>query len=192
MDVSAAGKKEAPDLDDYRSLVAGVFDDASRNSNVVREFENFGAGHARIVLEVMVQHAASSVCIYSHCFAREIYSARWFDSFLARVPQGQITLLVESKSVFDDERSILSTAKHLAHDSRVSIRYVPETGRAQHVALIDGKFARVERSKPETVERSTNPDFKASVALGTSSQLVSEALRLFNLVLARSIPLSVR
>ncbi|HEY1632073.1 MAG TPA: hypothetical protein VGF56_12225 [Rhizomicrobium sp.] len=148
------------DLNDYRSTVARLFDEASNSNLPVSSFDNYGASHAQIVLDEMVRRARASIKIYSRRLNSLVYNAAWFEAFLIRSREGRILFYVEEPDVFTSEGSILSRSEILRTNPRVQTYLVAPENRRAHLALIDDRIVRVETSQDH---------MKATVAVGPST-----------------------
>jgi len=166
-------------LEDYGIHVARVIDDAAREPTT-RAFDNFGAGHAKTVLRLLLRRATKTISVYAHQLDADVWDATWLRDFLMRSPNGSISILVENPGVLTDPRSALYEAYDLLNDQRVSISVVPEDCWAEHVAIMDDWLVRVETSQV---------DKTASVAAG-NSDLGRAARELFATLSPRSQPMS--
>jgi hypothetical protein len=176
---AAATETELP-VEEYGVHVARVLDDVIVRGTASRVFDNFGAGHAAIVLREILTRASKKISIYARRLDKKVWNAAWLRDFLAHSPAGIVDILVENEDVFSDVESALYQAYDLLMDPRVTVAVVPEEDRAEHMALADDWLVRVETS-PE--------DRTASVAAG-ETDLVVAARELFAILLRRSRPLA--
>lgn len=136
-----------PSLADYRILVSKVLDDVEMGRSQARNFDNYGAGHAAIVVEEMLLRAKDFV----HCFAQrlsaDVYSVDGFEAFLKRCPNGRIEIVVEEPDAFRDEFSALRGADKFIGHPQVYVGWYKPDFDVEHVINIDNRIARIETSR---------------------------------------------
>jgi hypothetical protein len=169
----------SPDMTAYRALVEGVMRDVILGSDAApRVFENTGKEHARIVLDVMLANAQSSIDIYSECMNREAFDPQRIRDFFARCPGGQVRILVERGDVFQSKESALSDLSDLIGHEGFHIQRSSNPSQS-HVAIIDGQHVRIEQSHEAR---------RAIVAFG-QKELAQAARKIFEVLWPHGQPL---
>lgn len=132
---------EASDLRLYKESVV----DAMRRSletGATEVFENKGPDHARIVLQVMLDSAESSVDLVADCMDAEVWPADQLHGFLNRCPTAVVRAVLTCDATLP-ERSL---ARMLADQSRVTVRHFPVQV-AKHFCVVDERHVRLEYDK---------------------------------------------
>ena len=140
------GEETQMNLDEYRALVLRVMENSRSGENPgPRVFDNYGADHARIVLETIFKHAKTDIRVYAEKLNRKTFDAQWIQEFLDRCPDGNIRILAE-KDVFSDPESALYEFRgHVSERMEFRLARV----RGLHMTIGDGNFVRVETSHNE-------------------------------------------
>jgi hypothetical protein len=128
----------------YKAKVIGNMTN-SRNSGSPSLFMNDGTANAKIVMDVLIGSAQSTIDIYSEMLFSGVFSAELLKEKIDS--NVKVRIVVQDKNVLTNAESALTSLKEIL--PKVDLRHLDGEAAPGHLCVVDGEYVRYELDHKE-------------------------------------------